>query len=146
MDDVAKKFFPVVVPGRENSEVIFDSVKIDLLRKSVVLALKRIETEDLGHCWWEDGELMKIFGDLYKAGVIFLPSDPVDRLRWIALLCIEICVVEEFSWGNVLVPMDYLPYDKFELFEDRYSINVFVEILKIRERLDGVGWHMVFGW
>ena len=146
MDDVAMMYFPVVVPGKENSEVMFEAVKLDLLRESVVLALKKIETEDLGHRWWEDSELMKIFGDLYKAGVIPLPVNPVDRLRWIALLCIEICVVEEFSWGNVLVPMDYIPYEKFELYEGRYSMSVFIEILKIRERLAGVGWQMVFGW
>lgn len=138
-------FFPLIVDGKGNGEVMDEAVAMLFLRESVVLCLSRIEKDDLGRFWWEDKELMKIFRDLYSAGVLPLPKDPVDRLRWIALVCVECCSEEGFAWGNIIIPLDFLPIEEFELFEDGYSQDMVEEVLALRKKLSELGWEKVFG-
>lgn len=138
-------FFPQIVQGKSNGEVMDDATDMLFLRESVVLCLSRIESEDLGHFWWQDKELMKIFDDLYTAGVLPLPKDPVDRLRWIALVCVECSKEEGFACGDVIIPLDFLPPEMFFVFEDGYSQDIVEEVLALRKKLSELGWEKVFG-
>ncbi len=144
MDPEVDTFFEKVLPERENSELFRETLQMAQLREEVIKNLTRFEAEDFGHFWWQDKELMGLFEELYKSGCITLPKNPVDRLRWIALLCVEISKTEGFSWGNVIIPPDYLPDEMVEIYERVYGSDVIEEVIKIREQLKERGWEAIF--
>jgi hypothetical protein len=76
-------------------------------------------------------------------GVVF-SAVPVERLRWIALLCVAMSNLEDFSCGNLVLPVDFLPDDMLVLYEDVYSVGVLEEVAKIRKQLEELGWKTVF--
>lgn len=144
MDSEANTYFDKLLPEKENSEIFNEALQITEFREAVVKNLTRFEAEDVGHFWWQDKGLMSLFEELYKGGCITLPKNPVDRLRWVALLCIEISKLEGFSWGNVVIPPDYLPEEMVEMYERVYGSDVIEEVILIREQLREKGWESVF--
>lgn len=144
MDSEVNIFFEQVLAEKENSELLNEALQIAQLREEVIKNLTRFVAEDEGHFWWQDKELMGIFEELYKGGCITLPKNPVDRLRWTALLCIEISKMEGFSWGNVIIRPDYLPDEMVEIYERVYGTDVIEEVFKIREQLREKGWEATF--
>ena len=67
--------------------------------------------------------------------VVFLPRDPVERLRWIALLCVAMSNIEGFPCGNLVLPVGFLPEDMMEIYEEVYSPDVIEEVEKIRKQM-----------
>lgn len=145
MDSIVSLIFSVVLPGKENIEVFNEALEIEKLREEVVARLINLEKEDLGRFWWEDKALMNLFETVYKSGCILLPKDPVERLRWIALLCIEMSKKEDFSYGNIIIPPDYLPDEMVEIYEQVYGSDVIEEVIDIRSRLLKNGWKATLG-
>lgn len=139
----ANHLFDKVYGKKSNSAVISDLSKRVYLREAVVFCLTRIESRDEGINWWQDKELMSIFENLYKAGVLPLPADPVERIRWIAFLCMKTCEFDGFSYGNLLISLDYLPDEQLD---DSYGVSVLTDIQNLREELKQKGWNAVFGW
>lgn len=133
-----------VIQDKENTEVFEETLELEELRKQVVSRLEWIEKNDSGQFWWEDKPLIDLFITLYKCGCISLPKNPVERFRWIALLCLEISKMEEYACGNVVLPPDFLPEEFFEMYEDEYGVGVIDEIRKLRARLAERGWEAVF--
>ncbi len=140
--------FPEIVPGRTNEFLLLELNSCFFFRKVAVEHLARIEKEDLGFNWWHDEDLMKLFKDLYLAGVVLLPSDPVDRIRWIALTLIKASKTEGFSWGNIVILLDVLPDEMLEACnnEYKYGQGALEEVRKFRTELREKGWKEVFGW
>lgn len=132
-----------VSPDKENTEIFEETLGLDKLRKEVVKRLEWIEKHDTG-LWWLDKPLMSLFVTLYKAGCILLPKNPVERFRWIALLCLEISKMEEFACGNVVLPPDFLDEEYFEMYEGIYGVGLIDEISKLRSQLAERGWDAVF--
>ena len=117
-----------------NSTVLKETVGIVKLRKFVVEQLTKIENGSEPF-WWQNKELLAIFQSLSEIGEIVLPTDPVDRARWIALLCVAMAEVEGFSYGNVLIPADYLPEEMLTEQEERYGVGVIDDIRSFRNKL-----------
>lgn len=143
MDSEVNDFFQRVLVEKENHQIFNETLEIVRLREYVIEMLTRIEETDSGF-WWTDNDLMEMFDSLYTSGCIILPRDPVERLRWIALLCIEISEIEGFDCGNIVLPPDFLPEAMFGIYEDVYGVGVIEEIKKIRERLAKQGWEATF--
>ncbi len=139
-------FFPIVVPGKENSMVFEEMLEIVSLRHSVVEHLKRIGKTAVNNFWWNDFKLIKLFNDLYKAGIIPMPIDPVDRIRWISLICLECANDSDFDCSETVIPLDFLPLEFFSVMENDYPWRVIVETIKLREKLAQVGWEAIYSW
>ena len=137
--------FARVIPNRTNLEVFNEAMSIHQLGDEVVERLIWIEENDPGYYWWEDKQLMQLFEDLYVSGCILLPRDPVDRLRWSALLCVEFSKIYEFTCGNVVLPPDYLPDEQISTWEEYYGSDVIETIISVRKELREKGWDAVFG-
>ena len=144
MESAVNHMFLPILPGKLNSEVLAEALDIERLREEVVGRLSQIEKEDRGHFWWQDNELMDIFKTVYQSGCIQLPTDPVEKLRWIALLCVAMSNIEGFSCGNLILQVDFLPDDMLELYENAYSVDIFEEVAKLRKQLAEQGWMSVF--
>lgn len=107
------------VSGRKtNAEVIDQMSKRVIVRAVVVSCLIRINTRTEETNWWQDTDLMTTFKNMYLAGVLPLPNDPVERLRWIAFLCVRACEVDGYDHGVLLLPLDYLPDDQLDSLPD----------------------------
>jgi hypothetical protein len=133
-----------VLPGKINSEVFNETCDIECLRAEVVARLTEIEKDDSGQYWWQDKQLRSIFESVYKSGCILLPRDAVERLRWIAILCLQMSKIEGFACGNVIIPPDFLPDDMMEMWVDVYGLDVIGQIAIIRMDLAKRGWEAVF--
>lgn len=140
---IANSNFARLSARNTNAVILRDLVKKIYLRESVILYLKRIEKDDLGINWWQDSELMNVFKNMYQAGVLPLPFDAVERIRWIALICVSVCIWEEFSFGNLISSLDYLPTSDLD---DSVNLDVARQILELRDNLKNNGWEYVFGW
>ena len=138
------KFFPVVVAGKSNTEVFEDLMGLTEVRDTVVEHLRRIGPLTNKNFWWRDNQLVKLFNDLYKSGIVPFPPDPVDRIRWIALLCLEFANEKDFKWENIILPMDFLPDDMFGGLEKVYDVSIFIRIFRMRKRLADLGWEAYF--
>lgn len=137
--EAAKRYFSPISPNKDNGRVIAETVEIEKLRKFVVARLTTIEKEwEAG--WWEDKELMRMFDKLFITGVILLPMDVVERVRWIALVCIAISEHEGFSYGNVLVLEDYFPNEELESLEHLHGERVVEDVQQFRARIAKRGW------
>jgi len=144
VDSAVNTLFSEISPGKLNSEILAETLVIDKLREEVVRRLTQIEKLDLGF-WWQDKDLMEMFNSVFKSGCIILPKDPVERLRWIALLCVEMSNTEGFDCGNIVIPLDFLPLEMMVLFEDLYGVDVLESVIEIREKVAEQGWGAVFG-
>ena len=144
MESAVNSMFSPIFSNKPNSEVLAETLDIDKLREAVVARLAEIEKEDRGHYWWEDKPLMDLIQTVYQSGCILLPTDSVERLRWIALLCVAMSNIEDFSCGNLVLPVDFLPDDMMELYEDVYGLDVIEEVVKIRKQLAEWGWKSTF--
>jgi hypothetical protein len=142
-DPNPNNLFKRVDRRKSNSQIIDQMAKRAFLQSGVVACLARMGSRGAGTNWWQDKELMSVFENMYKAGVLTLPFDPVERIRWIAFLCIRACEYDGFAYGNLLIPLDYLPDDQLN---DSYGISVLEDVLKLRRSLRDVGWNRVFGW
>jgi len=140
MDSALMNSFSRILRDKENEALLQEALEIDKLREEVVSRLSWLEENDNGDFWWEDEVLMDIFESLYKSGCIYLPRNDVEKLRWIALLSVEICKIEGFSYGNLIIPPDYLPDSEITLFEDRYGVSVIEAVVKLRKDLSSRGW------
>jgi hypothetical protein len=134
----AEKWFRKIAPHKTNSEIVWDTIGIDTLAKFVVKRLSIVETEDKPF-WWQDKELFRTFERGYSSGIIMLPMDVVERVRWIALMCVAICQKEGFSYGNVLIPPYYIPDEELYQF-DHYGASVLEEVQKFRRDVAEHGW------
>jgi len=144
MESAVNSLFSPIMPGKQNAEILAEALEVEKLREEVVDRLSQIEAQDQGHFWWQDHKLMDIFRTVYESGCILLPIDPVERLRWIALLCVDMSSIEGFSCGNLVLPVDFLPDDMMVLFEEVYSVGVMEEVEKIRKQLAEGGWKSIF--
>ncbi len=145
MDEmIANTYFLRILPGRENCEVLNEALEIQQFGDEVIERLRWLEENDPGIFWWEDKPLMSLFDCLYISGCIILPKNPTERLRWIALLCIEFSKIYEYSCGNVVIPPDFLPDELLETWEEVYGIDVIETVIKIRKALTEKGWEGVF--
>lgn len=136
--------FPRISIDKKNNELSEEAIEMVYLRESVVTYLREIE-EGNGNCfWWQNKKLMNVFDDLYTAGVLALPKDPVDRLRWIALLCVDCCNWQEFDCSNLVTPLDFMTGGMFELFREEFSEEHVKTILDFRDKLRKVGWKKAF--
>lgn len=144
MESAVNSMFSPLLPGKKNSEILAETLDIDRLREDVVKRLTKIVELDEGQFWWQDNELMEIFKAVYKSGCVLLPLDPVERLKWIALLCVAMSNIEGFACGNLVLPIDFLPEDMFEVYEDVYGVDVIEEVEKIRKQLAEQGWRAIF--
>ncbi len=138
--------FSKVSTIKTNNYLAQEALDMVFLRVSVVLILREFEATDTEAFWWKNRNLMKIFKDLYEAAVITLPSDPVDRLRWIALLCVECSISQDFDCGNLIIPPDYASNEDLERYEELYGSAIIADIKTIRNELTEKGWKVVFGW
>jgi hypothetical protein len=131
---------------KDNNQLATEALNILLLRELVVARLSSFEATDIDTFWWNDKELMSFIKELFMAGIVFLPNDPVERLRWIALLCIECSKMEEFDCGSILLPIDFVSTYDLEKYVDLYGVAVIGDVIQIRELLKEMGWDAVFGW
>ncbi len=95
--------------------------------------------------WWSDKELIQLFMDLYKSGCILLPKDGVERIRWIALLCLEFSSNYGFDCSGIILPFDFLTEDMFEVFEGVYPAYIEREVRNLRKKITDESWNSVFG-
>jgi len=146
MDSATNSLFSRINPDKENSDIFTETVEIYKLREEIIARLTLLEENDFGLFWWQDLKIMEIFKMLFESGIILLPRNPVERLRWIALLCIEMSNYQEFDCGNVVLPLDFLPDEMLEIFEDCYTLGIVTDVKDIRKRLTELGWNAVFGW
>ncbi len=143
----ANEIFGKVSDRKTNAEVMDQMSKRKVVRNMVVSCLCRINTRKAECNWWQDTELMSLFKSMYYAGILPLPNDPVERLRWFAFLCMRACEVDGYDHGVLLLPLDYLPDDQLDDLPDskpHESIRAAVE--KLRSELRDEGWDKVFGW
>lgn len=145
MDSAANSFFSVIMPGKENRDFFDEAIVIEKLRKEVVSRLIEIEKQGDNPFWWQDKPLMDLFATVYESGCITLPMDPVERLMWTALLCVEMSNRENFDCGNIVIPPDFLPVELLVIYEDEYSAEIIEEVFEIRRQLEKNGWEAVFG-
>ncbi|OGD83192.1 hypothetical protein A2572_01910 [Candidatus Collierbacteria bacterium RIFOXYD1_FULL_40_9] len=59
------------------------------------------------------------------------------------MLCVKACEIDKFSYGNLLVPLDYLPDD---MLDGSYGESILTDIQHLRLKLRKSGWNAVFGW
>jgi len=138
-------FFSPVVLGKENFVVFNEILESETLRKDVVSHLKRIGPTTPTNYWLKDAQLIKLFMELYKSGVVPLPSDPVYRIRWIAIICLECCNDEGFDCGEIILPMDFLPDYLCAIFEEVFGKEIYGQATGLRDSLKKSGWISVFG-
>ena len=102
--------------------------------KFIVSRLKEIESRDDWQ-FWEDAPLMNLFER--HAQTARAPMDPVDRVRWAALVCIAAAKIEGFAYGNVVTEPDYLPEDspEFTEYEQIYGPAFLNNIREMRNQL-----------
>lgn len=141
--DLANSTFERLSTEVSNARLLSDQVKKIYLRKSVIVCLQRIGREGLGINWWQDTKLMSIFQRMYEAGVLPLPVDPVERIRWIALICARACEFDGLNCDELVNELDYLP--TIGQCKDRNQDRV-DRIKEIRRILKQNGWKSVFGW
>ncbi len=143
----ANGIFDRVSDRMTNAEVIDHMSKRVIVRTMVVSCLIRINTRSKESNWWQDTDLMTLFKNMYFAGVLPLPNDPVKRIRWIAFLCKRACEVESYDCGVLLLPLDYLPDDQLDGLPDRKpQKSIRATVKKLRSELRDKGWDSVFGW
>lgn len=140
---IANTYFTRMESKRSNATLLGNYVKNRYLRLSVVKVLSDFETRDPGTNWWEEKDLLEIFKRMSETGALSLPKDSVERLRWVALVCISCCEKTDFDCGNLIVHLDYIPDD---LLDESYGSDVLSQIRFIRQKLTVKGWVEVFGW
>lgn len=133
-------WFPSVIKDVLNSELFFELIRIDELGDQVVAHLETFEKKDPGYPWQKDIELVGLFDKLYKCGCISLPKDPVHRIRWIALACVLFSKQRKFSYGNVLIPHDWVPDEELEHYE-HWGYIFTEEARQFRKELSEKGWN-----
>ncbi len=135
----ADKFFSRISSNKSNSTVLQDILEIEKLGELVISRLEVLEKDD-EILWWEDKELIRTFDKLFQAGIVLLPNDPVDRYRWIALVCISFSEKGGFSYGNLLFSVDYLPDEMLPEREERFGVGIIEEEQQFRKKLANEGW------
>lgn len=134
----ADKYFKRISQDKSNSQIMWDTVGIEKLGKDVVARLEVIANREIEH-WWDDKELISIFDLLYTSGIILLPLDVVQRVRWIALVCEGVSSKEGYSCGNVIVPVDYLPEEEIYTWSI-YSEQFLEQVMIFRRKVAKHGW------
>lgn len=145
MDSTVNTLFDQVLPDKENSEVFYEACDIEDLRKEVVARLEEVDISEPVKLWWEDKALIALFMDAYKSGCISLPTDPVERFRWIALLCVEMSNIESYDCGDIVNPLYFLTADLMVVFEGLYGDEALELVFGVWNRLNTEGWDSVVG-
>jgi hypothetical protein len=141
--EASNKYFPKISPYKDNAAVMRDTLEIDRLCKRMVSELKTVEQEGIN--WWENKALFGVIDCLYSSGAILLPLDLVDRVRWIALVCVAVSIQENYSFENVLCGADYLPSENMTDRDSGYDDKLVKNILKFRSSISSVGWQSLCG-
>lgn len=144
-DSFSNTLFTKILPSKENEELFREAIEIQQLGDEVVERLRWIQLNIEGYLWWNDKKLIGIFTELYKSGCIVLPRYGAERIRWIALLCLEFSNIYSFDAQGIITPFDFLTEDMFAIFQDMYPKSVIKEVKELRGRLDDQGWEAVFG-
>ncbi len=134
------RWFPRILLQAPNSEVFFEMTDIDVLGDLVVARLDIIKNSGDGHKWYRDKELIGLFDRLYKCGCITLPSDPVDRIRWVALACVLFAKQREFNYGSTITPHDYVSDDELEQYVG-WGHHLIQKTRKFHVELKEKGWN-----
>lgn len=133
--EAALDYFRRISGDKKNDQVMEETARIPKLRAFVVEQLIKIENGPDCPYWWQNKELVNMFLSLNEIGGIELPKESVEKYRWIALVCIVIAELEGFSYGNVLIPADYLPEEKLAEQELIYGVGVIEDIKGFRNDL-----------
>jgi hypothetical protein len=140
ISSAAEKYFSVISPDKSNVRVIEDTLEVEKLRELVMERLKKLECCSEGLSWWKDKELMTAFHKLFMTGVILLPFNSVERVRWIALVCIAISERENFSYEGILIPADYLPDEELYNLQYEYGAIAIAQVIKFHNKVARKGW------
>ena len=131
----ADKYFPRIDPGTSNGQLLMRAINLQGASSLIVHRLEEIERT--GELFNSDQELNTWLDTQIQSKVIHAPMDPVDKYRWLALMCIAASIKEDFSYGNVIIVPDYLPENsaEFREYERMYGAEVIDDILSKRESL-----------
>ncbi len=131
----ADTHFSNIDPKVSNGQLLMQAVNAPGVSSSLVERLESIERS--GELFGNDRALANWFDSQIESGAIVAPKDPVDKHRWLALMCIAASKKEDFSYGNVVLAPDYLPEDSKEFleYESIYGANVIDDIIAKRQSL-----------
>jgi len=131
----ADAHFSRIDPKVSNGQLLLQAVNAPKVSSFIVERLEDIERT--GELFGNDKALASWFDRQIQSGAIVAPEDPVDKHRWLALLCIAASKKEDFSYGNVVLAPDYLPEDSeaFQEYESVYGAGVMDDILAKRQSL-----------
>ena len=131
----ANKYFSQISPDLSNGDLLIKTVDGEGASSFIVQRLENVESED--DSFWNDNTLLKWFEDQADLGSFTIPKDPVEKLRWQALVCIAASKKEGFSYGNVVFPPDYLPEESEEFWDyiKNYGQYVLENIVDLRKHL-----------
>ena len=131
----ADRYFPQISAGITNGDLLIKTIGEKEASSFIVKRLEDIESKDI--FFWNDDMLFKWFEDKVDSNVFTLPKDPVEKIRWQALVCMAASITEGFSYGNVLIPPDILPEEskEFWIWEKHYGTSVLEDIIDLRKQL-----------
>ena len=131
----ADKYFNRIEPDIKNGNILIQTIETEGISASIVNRLEDIEKR--GDSFWNNKELNDWYKDQINLGNIKAPEDPVDKMRWLSLMCITASIKEGFSCGNVVIPPDVLPEDskEFKMYEELYGSSVLEDIITFRNTL-----------
>jgi hypothetical protein len=131
----ADRYFPQISADITNGNLLIKTIEEKGASSFMIQRLEDIESK--GNFFWNDDILFKWFEDKVDSNVFTLPKDPVEKIRWQALVCIAASITEGFSYGNVLIPPDCLPEESkvFWDYEKQYGTAVLEDIIDFRKQL-----------
>jgi hypothetical protein len=131
----ADRYFPQISAGTTNGNLLIKTIEEKEASSFIVQRLEDIESS--GDIFWNDKVLFKWFEDKKDSSVFIIPKDPVEKIRWQALVCIAASITEGFSYGNVVIPPDCLPEESEEFwdYEKQYGTAVLENIIDLRKQL-----------
>lgn len=136
----AKAHFNRIDPDLDNGEVLRETINTTGITDFIVHRIAYAESNSLAY--YDDLELMTWYNSNIASDRIKVPTDPVYRLRWLALLCITACLIEDFPAGNVVIVAEYLPEDSDEFLEygETHGESVLEDIIRKRKAVSQNGW------
>lgn len=134
---VADKYFTKISDDKDNSTVLQDTVEIEKMRERIVSLVEKADKD--GIVWWEVKEFFSVFDELFTFGMILLPLDIIERIRWIALVCMAVCQMEEISYEYVFMSLDFLP-DEVARVSEEYEADWIEKVIRFRHRAADRGW------
>lgn len=132
----ADKHFRRLSGSVSNGDLLMEILELEDGNGSEFVVHRLIVAERQTNLFWEDRELSAWLDEIAKRKAISL-KDPVDRQRWLALICIAAAKKEEFPHNNVVIAPDYLPTEsrEFRQYEDVYGSGLLGDIQEQRESI-----------